>query len=42
MVTAIKRFLTQIKRHDKPSYSTLPQEVRDRYEVNTGAIFGWK
>ncbi|TWT56003.1 transposase [Allorhodopirellula solitaria] len=42
MVTAIKRFLTQIKRHDEGSYNALPRSVRDRYEAGANALFGWK
>jgi len=42
MSTAIRRFLTQLKRHDEESYSQLRPGVRDRYESSPHSIFGWK
>jgi hypothetical protein len=42
MATAIKRFLTQVKRHDEGSFKALRRSVRDRYEGNTNTLFGWK
>ena len=32
MAVAIKRFLTQLQRHDPNAYATLPQDLRQRYE----------
>src|SRR5271156_5604637 len=32
MAVAIKRFLTQVRRHDPESYAALPEEFRRRYE----------
>jgi hypothetical protein len=31
MAVAIKRFLTQLKRHDPDAYATLPEDLRQRY-----------
>ena len=42
MATTIKRFLTQVLRHDEGSYNRLPKAMRERYEGSTNAVFGWK
>ena len=42
MSTAIRRFLTQVLRHDEGSYKRLPKALRERYEASSNAVFGWK
>ena len=42
MVTTIRRFLHQVKRHDEGSYQALKRSARDRYEANPNSLFGWK
>ena len=42
MSTAIRRFLTQLKRHDEESYLQLQASLRERYESSPNSIFGWK
>jgi hypothetical protein len=42
MATAIRRFLTQLKRHDEAGYQALPEPLRQRYEQSDHSIFGWK
>jgi hypothetical protein len=42
MATVIRRFLTQVKRHDEGSYKRLPGHIRDRYEASPNSVFGWK
>jgi hypothetical protein len=42
MATAVRRFLVQLKRHDEQSYGQIRENVRQRYEVTSFAIFGWK
>jgi hypothetical protein len=37
---AIKRFLTQVKRHAAETYAGLPEELRQRYEPSTHQLFG--
>ena len=37
---SIKRLLIAIKRHSPEDYSTLPTELRERYEVTLGRLFG--
>ena len=39
MGVAIKRFLTQVKRHNMKSYIVLPEELRKRYEPSTHQMF---
>ena len=39
MAVAIKRFLTQVKRHAQPLYNALPEEFRGRYEVAQAKLF---
>ena len=39
MAVAIKRFLTQVKRHAQPLYEALPAEFRGRYEVAQSQLF---
>lgn len=40
MGVAIKRFLTQVKRHAAETYAGLPEELRQRYEPATHQLFG--
>lgn len=40
MGVAIKRFLTQVKRHNREEYKKLPEELRERYRPSTGRLFG--
>lgn len=40
MGVAIKRFLTQVTRHDRTEYEALPEEIRARYEPSAGRMFG--
>jgi hypothetical protein len=40
MGTIVKRFLTQLKRHDAIAYQSLPQELRDRYKPRANKLFG--
>jgi hypothetical protein len=40
MGVAIKRFLTQLKRHDRASYDALPEEIRARYRPSSHQLFG--
>jgi hypothetical protein len=42
MSTAIKRFLTQLKRHDLVTYDELDAELRKRYEKSPYQLFGGK
>lgn len=39
MGVAIKRFLTQLKRHDKPAYDALPEALRTRYAPSVNRLF---
>jgi Transposase DDE domain len=39
MAVAIKRFLTQLQRHDNDAYDTLPADFRQRYEVSQARLF---
>jgi hypothetical protein len=39
MAVAIKRFLTQVKRHDLATCTTLPEELRRRYEPAQARLF---
>jgi hypothetical protein len=39
MAVAIKRFLTQVRRHDPELYATLPEEFRRRYEPAESQLF---
>lgn len=39
MGVAIRRFLTQVKRHDAPAYEALPEALRTRYAPSTGHLF---
>ena len=42
MVQAVKRLLTQVRRHHRERYDALPDDFRTRYEdTGTGAPFGW-
>ncbi len=40
MGVTIKRFLTQLKRHARECYNSLPEKLRNRYEVSQGGLFG--
>jgi hypothetical protein len=40
MGVAIKRFLTQVKRHDPPAYANLPEALRQRYAPSEHQLFG--
>jgi DDE family transposase len=39
MAVAIKRFLTQLKRHDPDAYAALPEDLRQRYEPSQARPF---
>jgi len=39
MAIAIKRFLTQLQRHDSDAYATLPEELRQRYAPPQARLF---
>ena len=39
MAVAIKRFLTQLKRHDRSGYDALPEAFRDRYAPSQSKLF---
>ena len=39
MAVAIKRFLTQVRRHDPDAYAALPEEFRRRYEPAQSQLF---
>lgn len=39
MGVAVKRFLTQVKRHDPHAYEALPEALRKRYEPSPGRLF---
>ena len=39
MAVAIKRFLTQLKRHDSDAYAALPEDLRQRYEPAQSRLF---
>jgi hypothetical protein len=40
MAVAIKRFLTQVKRHDPEAYAAVPEPFRLRYEPAQSQLFG--
>ena len=40
MAIAIKRFLTQLQRHDSDAYATLPEELRQRYAPPQARLLG--
>ena len=40
MGVAVKRFLTQLKRHDRGAYDALPEELRRRYQPSGYLLFG--
>lgn len=40
MGMAIKRFLTQVKRHNGDEYEKLPEELKERYKPSKGRLFG--
>lgn len=39
MGVTIKRFLTQVKRHDHARYDSLPEELRERYQESKSRLF---
>ncbi len=39
LAVAIKRFLTQLKRHDLDAYAALPEDLRRRYEPAQARLF---
>jgi hypothetical protein len=39
MAVAIKRFLTQLRRHDPDAYAALPEDSRRRYEPSQARLF---
>jgi hypothetical protein len=39
MAVAIKRFLTQLKRHDPDAHAALPEDLRQRYEPSQARLF---
>jgi hypothetical protein len=40
MGVAVKRFLTQLIRHDRPAYEALDEALRNRYEPSANRLFG--
>jgi len=40
MGVAIRRFLTQLKRHHRNAYDALPEDLRGRYAPSQGHLFG--
>ena len=40
MGVTIKRFLTQVKRHDRAAYDALPEELLERYRTSAHQLFG--
>jgi hypothetical protein len=40
MGVAVKRFLTQLKRHDEASFESLPEALRTRYQPSAHLLFG--
>jgi hypothetical protein len=42
MGVAVKRFLTQVKRHHEADYAALPEELRQRYAPSQAKLFGGK
>jgi hypothetical protein len=40
MGISVKRFLTQVRRHDTPAYEALPEEMRKRYKPAANRLFG--
>ena len=39
MGVTVKKFLTQVKRHDKKVYESLPEELRTRYQSSESRLF---
>ncbi len=39
MAVAIKRFLTQLRRHDSDAYAALPEDLLRRYEPSQARLF---
>lgn len=40
MGVTVRRFLVQVKRHDRERYDALPEELRERYGPSEGHLFG--
>jgi hypothetical protein len=40
MGVAVKRFFTQLRRHDREAYDALPEELRTRYQPSGYLLFG--
>lgn len=40
MGVTIKRFLTQLKRHDEAAFESLPEALRERYQPSSHLLFG--
>jgi len=40
MGVAVKRFLTQLKRHDAAAFESLPESLRVRYQPSANLLFG--
>lgn len=40
LAVTVKRFLTQLKRHDLESYEALPEDLRERYARSENRLFG--
>jgi hypothetical protein len=40
MAVAVKRFLTQLKRHDEAAFASLPAALRTRYQPSSQLLFG--
>ena len=40
MGVAVKRFLTQLKRHDEAAFESLPEALRTRYQPSAHMLFG--
>ena len=40
MGVAVKRLLTQLRRHDREAYDALPEELRTRYQPSGYLLFG--
>jgi|GEM_PF-625086 len=40
LAVTVKRFLTQVKRHDLESYESLPEDLRERYATSESRLFG--
>ncbi len=41
MGITVKRFLTQVKQHNREAYDALPEELRERFAPSRGRMFGY-